>query len=494
MTPTDSDNNPDKRTRAKPDNYLENWIERQALTEAMIPLIGKWHRSNVRILLYGNPLMNLSVIEIMQLHRRVREVENNELSEYETSMVLASINKLDVGPSQIDIGILAAGYMFDDKGIGIDEFIQDQIKDVIGKHDPILNQSQDLVLFGFGRIGRLITRLLLEDSGAGETFKLKAVVTRKKTSNDLLKRAELIRKDSVHGRFKGTIRVDEEENALIMNGNVIKFINSDDPGDIDYSKYGIKDALLIDNTGISSDEKGLSIHLKNKEIKKVLLTAPVKEGLKNIVYGVNHDDIDDSDKIIGAASCTTNAIVPLLSAIDNEFKINNGHVETVHSYTNDQNLIDNFHMKSRRGRAAALNMVITETGAAKAVAKVLPDLKGKLTANAIRVPTPNVSLAILKLYLDKSSTLEDFNDFLKKTANHSLLKDQIDISVSTENVSSDFVGSKYAGVIDGQSTIVNGKNVIVYVWYDNEIGYCAQLLKVIKKMSGIKYKKLPNFL
>ena len=162
MVPTDSDNNPDKRSRAKPENYLENWIERQALVESMIPIIGKWHRNNVRILLYGNPLMNLSVIEIMQLHRKVREVEANELSEYETSLVLAAIDKHDVGPCQIDIGILAAGFMFDDKGLNIDEFVHSQIKDVIGAHDPILDNPQDLVLFGFGRIGRLITRLLLE--------------------------------------------------------------------------------------------------------------------------------------------------------------------------------------------------------------------------------------------------------------------------------------------------------------------------------------------
>ena len=139
-------------------------------------------------------------------------------------------------------------------------------------------------------------------------------------------------------------------------------------------------------------------------------------------------------------------------------------------------------------------MVLTETGAASAVYLVLPNLNGKISANAIRVPTPNVSLAILKLYLEKPSKLEEFNEFLKQTAFHSLLKDQIDFSISTENVSSDFVGSKYASVIDGQSTIVNDRNVVVYVWYDNEYGYCAQLLKVIKRMSGIQYRKLPNFL
>ena len=216
--------------------------------------------------------------------------------------------------------------------------------------------------------------------------------------------------------------------------------------------------------------------------------------MKNIVYGVNHDDIDDKDQIIGAASCTTNAIVPVLKAIDDEFEIDNGHVETIHSYTNDQNLIDNYHSKSRRGRAAALNMVITETGAAKAVSQILPNLEGKLSANAIRVPTPNVSLAILSLFLKKSSDQEKFIEFLRNAAFHSLLKDQIDFTKSAEVVSSDIVGGRYAGVIDGQATRCSNRNAIVYLWYDNEIGYCAQLIKVVKKMAGIKYKKLPNFL
>ena len=398
MTEIKSDTNPDKRKRDKPDNYLDNWIERQSLIESAIPIIGKMHRKNVRILLYGSPLMTLSVIEIMQLHRKVREAEGNELSEFETSKVLECLDSIDLGPCQLDIGILAAGFMFDSKGMALEEFVQEQVREVIGVHQPILDKSQDLVLYGFGRIGRLFTRLLLEDTGAGETLCLKAVVTRSGSEEDLLKRAELMRKDSVHGRFKGTIRVDEQENALIMNGNVVKFISADSPDNVDYASCGISDAIVIDNTGMSSTKEGLEKHLKNKEVKKVLFTAPVKKELKNIVYGVNHDEIDDKDEIIGAASCTTNAIVPVLSAVDNEFEIDNGHVETIHSYTNDQNLIDNYHRKSRRGRAAALNMVITETGAANAVSQILPNLEGKLSANAIRVPTPNVSLAILSLY------------------------------------------------------------------------------------------------
>ena len=494
MTEIKSDSNPDKRIRSKPDNYLDNWIERQSLIEAAIPIIGKMHRKNIRILLYGSPLMTLSVIEIMQLHRKVREAEENELSEFETSKVLECLDEIDLGPCQLDIGILAAGYMFDSKDLSLEEFVTEQVKEVIGLHSPILDKSQDLVLYGFGRIGRLFTRLLLEDTGAGETLCLKAVVTRASSSEDLLKRAELMRKDSVHGRFKGTIRVDEEQNALIMNGNIVKFISADSPEDVDYASCGISDAILIDNTGMSSSKEGLEKHLNNKEIKKVLFTAPVAKELKNIVYGVNHDAIDDKDQIIGAASCTTNAIVPVLKAIDDEFEIDNGHVETIHSYTNDQNLIDNYHSKSRRGRAAALNMVITETGAAKAVSQILPNLEGKLSANAIRVPTPNVSLAILSLFLKKSSDQENFIEFLRNAAFHSLLKDQIDFTKSAEVVSSDIVGGRYAGVIDGQATRCSNRNVIVYLWYDNEIGYCAQLIKVVKKMAGIKYKKLPNFL
>ena len=494
MTEIKSDSNADKRIRSMPDNYLDNWIERQSLIEAAIPIIGKMHRKNIRILLYGSPLMTLSVIEIMQLHRKVREAEENELSEFETSKVLECLDEIDLGPCQLDIGILAAGYMFDSKDLSLEEFIKEQVKDVIGLHNPILDKSQDLVLYGFGRIGRLFTRLLLEDTGAGETLCLKAVVTRASSSEDLLKRAELMRKDSVHGRFKGTIRVDEEQNALIMNGNIVKFISADSPDDVDYASCGISDAILIDNTGMSSSKEGLEKHLNNKEIKKVLFTAPVAKELKNIVYGVNHDDIDDKDQIIGAASCTTNAIVPVLKAIDDEFEIDNGHVETIHSYTNDQNLIDNYHSKSRRGRAAALNMVITETGAAKAVSQILPNLEGKLSANAIRVTTPNVSLAILSLFLKKSSDQENFIEFLRNAAFHSLLKDQIDFTKSAEVVSSDIVGGRYAGVIDGQATRCSNRNAIVYLWYDNEIGYCAQLIKVVKKMAGIKYKKLPNFL
>ena len=234
------------------------------------------------------------------------------------------------------------------------------------------------------------------------------------------------------------------------------------------------------------------MHLKSKGVAKVLLTAPSKGDIKNIVFGVNDKDITDGDRIVSAASCTTNAITPVLKALNDEFGINNGHVETVHSYTNDQNLIDNYHKAERRGRSAPLNMVITSTGAAKAVAKALPELKGKLTGNAIRVPTPNVSMAIMNLNLAKPTSRDELNAYLLDTALHSELENQIDYTASTEIVSSDLVGSRYAGIVDSQATIVEDDRAVLYVWYDNEFGYSCQVVRVAEAMAGLKVPSLPR--
>ena len=280
--------------------------------------------------------------------------------------------------------------------------------------------------------------------------------------------------------------------CYVANGSYIQVIYANSPNEIDYTSYGIDNALIVDNTGIWKDEAGLGLHLESKGAAKVLLTAPAKGNIKNIVYGVNNQDILPEDKIVCAASCTTNAITPTLKALNDKFGINNGHVETVHSYTNDQNLIDNYHKAERRGRAAALNMVITETGAAKAVSKALPELEGKLTGNAIRVPTPNVSLAILNLNLATDTSVEELNSFLRHAALHSDLRDQIDYTASTEIVSTDLVGSRYAGVVDSQATIVDGNRVVLYVWYDNEFGYSCQVVRCMRDMAEVAFPSLPH--
>jgi glyceraldehyde 3-phosphate dehydrogenase len=300
----------------------------------------------------------------------------------------------------------------------------------------------------------------------------------------------LLRVDSVHGDFPGTVIADFENMALIINGRQVKFISASKPEDIDYTAYGINDALIIDNTGAFRDDKELNRHLTAKGASKVLLTAPGK-GIPNIVHGVNQTDYDPNTvNIFSAASCTTNAITPVLKVIEDSFGVERGHIETVHSYTNDQNLVDNMHSKYRRGRAAGLNMVITETGAGKAVAKALPVMEGKLTSNAIRVPVPNGSLAILNLEVKSGTSLEQVNAVLKDAALKGDLVEQIRYSMSNELVSSDIVGESCPSIVDSNATIVdsNGKNMVLYVWYDNEYGYSRQVIRLSKYIAQVRRK------
>jgi len=277
---------------------------------------------------------------------------------------------------------------------------------------------------------------------------------------------------------------------LIANGNEIHMIVSDNPADIDYTAYDINDALLIDNSGIFRDEEKLSTHLKAKGIAKVLLTAPGKGSLPNIVYGVNHLDFNpDNGQIFTAASCTTNAISPIIKVIADKLGIESGHVETVHSYTNDQNLLDNYHKSYRRGRSAPLNMVITETGAASAITKVIPAMSGKFTGNAVRVPTPDVSLAILNLNLSKEvSTIDEVNAIIRDAATNGELVEQIDYSTSQELVSTDCVGNSHASILDSHATLISPskKSIVLYVWYDNEYGYTRQVIRLAKYLGKVQ--------
>ena len=484
------------RKRARPDDYFKDWKEREALAEGMIPLVGQLSREkNVKCYIYGHSLVNRSVFQIMKDHRYVRQVEGNELSEFETYPILNALSQLELGSAHIDVGRLAVKYYTQGagEGLSIEQYVQQELGELIGSKAKPLQQPQDVVLYGFGRIGRLMARILIDKTDGGECLRLRAIVVRKgKAPNDLVKRASLLRRDSVHGAFDGTIRVDEERQSFVANGNEVKVIYADAPDQIDYTAYGINNAIIVDNTGVWRDEAGLSMHLKSKGASKVILTAPGKGDLKNVVAGINNDIITADDKIISAASCTTNAIAPPLKAVDDEYGIVAGHVETVHAYTNDQNLIDNYHKASRRGRAASLNMVITETGAATAVGKVLPQLQGKLTGNAIRVPTPNVSMAILNLTLARETTREELNEFMRYQALHSPLRKQIDYSASPEVVSSDFVGSRHACIFDAQATVTNGKQAVLYLWYDNEFGYSCQVHRILEQMAGIDFAVYPR--
>ena len=476
-------------------NQLAEWQEKETIAEEMIALIGRLYRKNhVVTSIFGRSIINHSVINVLKSHRFVKQVEGHELHPRETLAVLKGMDQLNLSPCHVDIAKMAIKYGDKYSDQSMEAFLQKELADEAWKYNAEAKPAakKDIVLYGFGRIGRLLARILIEKNG-GTPLNLRAIVVRKgKAKNDLVKRASLLRRDSVHGSFKGSITIDEENSAIIANGSYIKVIYANSPADINYNDYDIDDAILVDNTGVWRDEAGLGQHLESKGISRVLLTAPGKGNLKNIVYGINQDMLTEADKIVSAASCTTNAITPVLKALNDKFGVDQGHVETVHSYTNDQNLIDNYHAGDRRGRSAPLNMVITETGAAKAVSKALPELEGKLTGNAIRVPTPNVSMAILNLTLNTASTVEEMNAFLRDTALFSDLNKQIDYVNSPEVVSTDFVGNRHAGIVDSQATIVNGKRLVLYVWYDNEAGYSAQVIRLVQKLSGVEYPHYPR--
>ncbi|MFF6849716.1 glyceraldehyde-3-phosphate dehydrogenase [Streptomyces antimycoticus] len=476
------------------EDSFTNWKHREEIAESMIPVIGKLHRErDVTVLLHSRSLVNKSVISILKTHRFARQIAGAELSVTDTLPFLQALTALDLGPSQIDIGMLAEAHRTDDRGLSVEEFTAEAVAGATGANKIECREGRDVVLYGFGRIGRLVARLLIEKAGSGNGLRLRAIVVRGsggRAGEDLVKRASLLRRDSIHGQFQGTITIDEANSAIVANGNEIKVIYADDPTSVDYTEYGIKDAILIDNTGKWRDREGLSKHLR-PGIDKVVLTAPGKGDVPNVVHGVNHDTIKPDEQILSCASCTTNAIVPPLKAMADEYGVLRGHVETVHSFTNDQNLLDNYHKSDRRGRSAPLNMVITETGAASAVAKALPDLEAKITGSSIRVPVPDVSIAILNLQLARETTREEVLDYLRDVSLTSPLKRQIDFTSAPDAVSNDFIGSRHASIVDAGATKVEGDNAILYLWYDNEFGYSCQVIRVVQYVSGVEYPTYP---
>jgi len=457
---------------------------RRATIELIRIISDLWYDDTVELVLFRNQLLDRNVSEILNLVEYASDFVEKPISIFDAVEIAKEIKSYKLAPSKIDLGKLVYEYHLDTKNLKL--FVEEKLIEAKNENG---NVPKDVVLYGFGRIGRLLARELMTRMGKGKLLRLRAIVVRGEINQTILeKRASLLRNDSVHGDFHGTVCTDIDNKALIINGTTVHIISAQNPEDVNYNFYGINDALLIDNTGAFRDKEALGRHLQASGISKVILTAPGK-GVPNIVYGVNQLEYNpDEVDIFSAASCTTNAITPVLKIMEDNFGVINGHLETIHAYTNDQNLVDNMHKKYRRGRAAALNMVITETGAGKAVSKALPSFEGKLTSNAIRVPVPNGSLAILNLRLENAASKETINQIMKKNALEGNLVEQIKYSLSNELVSSDIVGTASPAIFDSNATISSndGKNVILYVWYDNEYGYSNQVMRLARYVSQVK--------
>ena len=467
---------------------MDSFVEQKRQAVSLATSVGNLLlNQSVELVLFRNDLADTSVSEKIQLVGYAKNVVNKPIKIKDVAEIAAIMETMNLAPAKIDIGKLAANWTEQTEFKTIEEFVNSVLSGfTLDKANSV--EPRDVVLFGFGRIGRLVARELIKQFGKGQQLRLRAIVTRSNDDATIIKRAALLRNDSVHGKFAGTIVEDLENKQLVINGQQVLMLGTKDAGTMDYESYGITNALMIDNTGIYKDKEALGIHMRANGVSKVLLTAP-GGGIPNIVYGINHWDLDlDAIDIYSAASCTTNAISPVLKVVNDNLGLEQGHVETIHAYTNDQNLLDNMHKKPRRGRSAAINMVITSTGAGKAVAKVIPELDGLLTANAVRVPTPNGSLAILKLKVKKETSVEDVNALMREAALNGNLVNQINYQMDPELVSNDIIGNTCCSVYDSNATLVHSdnKNIVLYAWYDNEFGYVKQVIRLAKYIAKVR--------
>jgi glyceraldehyde 3-phosphate dehydrogenase len=322
---------------------------------------------------------------------------------------------------------------------------------------------------GFGRIGRLVFREMLNR----DDFEVLGI-------NDLTDAktlAHLLKYDSIHKKFQGTVEATED--SIVVNGKEIKIYAEKDPANLPWEKLGVE--YVVEATGVFRKRDQIAKHLE-AGAKKVVLTVPAKDKIDNmVVLGVNDDALRPEDKIVSNASCTTNCLAPVAKVLNDEFGIVKGLMTTVHSYTNDQQILDLPHKDLRRGRAAAMSIIPTTTGAAKAVGKVIPELEGKLDGMALRVPTPDGSLVDLTAELKKEVTVEEVNAAMKKAADgpmKGLLEYTEDPIVSV-----DVIGNSYSSIFDAKSTMVDGNMVKILAWYDNEWGYSVRVVDLLEKMA-----------
>ena len=324
-----------------------------------------------------------------------------------------------------------------------------------------------IAINGFGRIGRICFRSLIEK----ENLEVVAI----NDLTDVKTLAHLLKYDSVHGRVKADVEV--EGNFLVVNGKKIEVLAQKDPSQLPWASMGVD--VVIESTGIFTDKDGAEKHIV-AGAKKVVISAPATGGVKTVVLGVNDDQIVETDVVLSNASCTTNCLAPMAKVLHDTFGIEKGYITTVHAYTADQRLQDSPHKDLRRARAAALSMVPTSTGAAKAVGEVLPELKGKLDGVAVRVPTPDGSLTDLVAVLKREVTKEEVNSAIKKAAENEM-KGIIEYCTDPI-VSIDIVGNKHSCIFDADLTSVNGNLIKVMGWYDNEVGYSERVVELVSKI------------
>ena len=324
-------------------------------------------------------------------------------------------------------------------------------------------------LNGFGRIGRLVFRRLLTD----KQFEVVGI----NDITDAATLAYLLKYDSVHGKYRGTVKADAD--GIVVDGTKYRVMAEKDPAKLPWKSLGVD--IVIEGTGIFTSREKLTMHL-TAGAKKVLLTAPAKDEIDaTVVLGVNDHILTGKEQLLSNASCTTNCLAPMVKVLHQSFGVEQGFMTTVHSYTNDQRLLDLPHKDLRRARAAALSIIPTTTGAARTVGKVIPELKGKLDGFSLRVPTPDASITDFVAVLKRPATKDEVNGAFKAAAATSL-RGIMEYS-EDEIVSADIIGNEHSCIIDSKLTMAQGSTVKVFGWYDNEWGFSCRVVDLLKKIS-----------
>ena len=478
---------------------LADWREREKSALDLLQIAGELRFDRaIDFTIFRRLVYDCRASQVLQALQRSQDYSKRPIGIDLVLSLAYAVAQLDhLHTCKVDLGRLATEWLTRSGGYAnMDAFVVDRLRDLAQALPPEADAAdagrgagRDVVLYGFGRIGRIVARQLALHTGRGHQLRLRGIVLRPRLSDaheELTKRAALLRSDSVHGNFDGIVEVSPDAEYLVVNGASVKVFWSDAPEEPDYLAHGIRDALLIDNTGAYRTREELERHLR-PGIRSVLLTAPGEE-VPNIVFGVNHGRYNWSAvRLASAASCTTNAVAPILSAMSSGLGIARAHIDALHAYTSDQNLLDNFHRKPRRGRSAASNMIITPTSAARAAEQALPALAGRLTANSVRIPIPSGSLAVLNLTVDRPTNRDEVNEIMRQAALDGPICEQILYSNSPEYASANVIGHTATAVFDAPATVVSadGLGVTLHVWYDNEYGYACQVMRLAKLMAGV---------
>ncbi len=473
---------------------LADWREREKTALDLLQITGELRFDRaIDFTLFRRLVYDCSPSQVLQALQRSQDYSKRPIRiDVVLSLAYAVAQLEDLHTCKIDLGRLATEWLNRSGSFGnMDRFVVDRLRDLLevnlaAEAEPA---GADVVLYGFGRIGRVVARQLAMHTGRGNQLRLRAIVLSPRLEDrheELSKRAALLRSDSVHGNFEGIVEVSHDADHLIINGISVKVYWADRPDAIDYLSEDIRDALLIDSSGAFRNRKELALHLR-PGIRSVLLTAPGAE-VPNVIFGVNQEKYDWTQaRLASAGSCTTNAVTPILLAIETSFGIARAHINALHAYTSDQNLLDNFHHKPRRGRSASLNMILTTTGAAAAISQAIPTLLGKLTAGAVRVPIASGSLAILTITVERRTNSDEVNEVMRQAALYGPICEQILYSNSSEYASSNVIGHTATAVFDAPATVVSpdGYGITLHVWYDNEFGYGCQVMRLAKLMAGV---------